>query len=98
MSDQEVLLRKGKLLEDYVAAKTKLRMLQDEARREAKVLDGMVEFLRSGGERGQITTGMPPEEYLSTKVAKLVNDLNESRLENKGLKDSLATFGVNVSD
>src|SRR6058998_12431 len=96
MSDQEAQQRKGKLLEDFVAAKTKLQLLQDEARGAAKVMDGIVEFLRSGGDRGQISMGMPPEEYLSTRVAKLVADLRESHQEKKELKEILLGIGVNV--
>ncbi len=96
MSDQEVLLRKGKLLEDFVAAKTKLQMLQDDARREAKVMEGFLDFLKTGGDKGQIHVGMPPETYLSEKVAKLVNDLREARREKQDLKERLSGIGINV--
>jgi hypothetical protein len=96
MSDQEVLMRKGQLLDRFVAAKTKLGMLQDEARREAKILEGFVEFLKSGGDRGQIHTGMPTETYLSEKVAKLISDLRESLQEKSDLKMTLANMGVNI--
>jgi hypothetical protein len=98
MSDQEVLLRKGKLLEDFVAAKTKLRMLQDDARREAKVLEGIVEFLKTGGDRGQISLGVPPETYLSEKVTKLIGNLRESIQEKNELKQRLLDIGVTVGD
>lgn len=94
MSYQEVLLRKGQLIEDFVAANIKLQMLQGEARREAKVLEGIVEFLKSGGDHGQINMGMPPETYLSEKVAKLVSDLLESLRERNELKDRLVSMGV----
>ena len=96
MSDEEVQQRKGKLLEDFVAANTKLQLLQDEARREAKVLEGFVEFLRSGGDRGQISVGMPPDHYLSGRVSKLVADLREAHQEKKELKDRLSSIGVTL--
>jgi hypothetical protein len=96
MSDQEVLLRKGKLLDDFVAAQTKLQMLQEEARREAKVLTGIVEFLSSGGRQGQVVLGVPPETYLSEKVGKLLNDLQEAIREQAELKERLRSMGVTV--
>src|SRR5258708_2947128 len=96
MSDEEVLLRKGRFLEEFVAAKTKLRMLQEEASREAKVLSGIVEYLRTGGTSGRMSQGMPPESYLSAKLAKLVNDLSEAHHEKSNLQAALASFGVTV--
>jgi hypothetical protein len=96
VSEQEVLLRKGKLTEDFVAAKTKLRMLQNDARLEAKVLEGIVEFLKTGGDRGRLSMGMPPETYLSAKVSTLVNDLSNSLQEVSDLKQQLAGIGIHV--
>jgi hypothetical protein len=96
MSDQEVLLRKGKLTEDFVAAKTRLRMLQNDARGEAKVLEVIVSFLRSGGSSGQLSIGMPPETYLSQKLATLINDLSESLRETEDLRQQLSGIGINV--
>lgn len=98
MSTEEIQLRIGKLVQEYGASKIKLQLLQDEACREAKVVDGFVEFLRSGGARGQIDVGMPLEHYLSSRVAKLIGDLQEARQQKSELRDSLsvASGGVTV--
>ncbi|MDP9113206.1 MAG: hypothetical protein M3O20_05935 [Acidobacteriota bacterium] len=98
MSDEQVLLRKGKLMDDFVAAKTKFQMLQDEGRREAKILEGIVEFLRTGGAHGQISMGVPPETYLSVKLATLISDLRTARQERDELRERLSSMGLPVTD
>ena len=92
MSEQEAQQRIGKMLEDFIAVKQKVHILQEEARQTAKVLEVMVEFLASGGERGKISMGMPPETYFTERVSRLFADLSEK----KQLKNSLLGIGVTV--
>src|SRR5260370_34733880 len=73
VSNEEVLLRKGEMLEDYAAAKTKLHRLQDAARTEGKALNGLVEYLKRGG--GCRQDAMTLESYLTYTLANLIRDM-----------------------
>src|SRR5260370_16009970 len=75
VSNGEGLLRKAKLLEDFAAANSKLQMLQDAARTEAKVLDGLVESLRSGGEGDQHVVRLVLEFYPAGELPDLLSGL-----------------------
>ena|SRR5260370_33915083 len=96
MSNEEVLLRKGKLLEDCVAAKTKLQMLQDVARAEAKALDGLVGYLKSGGDPGQVAKTL--ESYLTDTLANLIRDMWAVCIEMEELERRLSGLGIAVPD
>src|SRR5258707_14017279 len=96
MSNEEVLLRKAKLLEDYAAADSKLQMLQDAARTEAKVLDGLVEYLKSGGDCGQVAKTL--ESYLTDTLANLIRDLWAVCIEMDELERRLSDLGITLAD
>ena len=96
MSNEEVLLRKGKLLEDYAAAKTKLLTLQDAARTEAKALDGLVEYLKSGGDRGLVAKTV--DSYLTGTLANLIRDMWAVCIEMEELERRLSGLGIAVPD
>ena len=72
VSYEEVLLQKGKLLDDYAAVKAKLQMLKDAARAEAEVLNGLVEYLKSGRDCGQVAISLTLESYLTGTLANLI--------------------------
>lgn len=97
MSDQDELVRKGQLVEQFIEAKNHLLSLQEEARREARVLESIVEFLRTGGD-GHISMGMPPETYLSEKLARLVADLPVAISKKNELRQKLINLGVPLAD
>jgi hypothetical protein len=81
------------LTDAYVKSKARTQNLQAEASREAKVMEGYFEYLRSGGERGRIHPGVGMRECLSDKVAKLIEDLHQSIRETSELRDKLKSKG-----
>jgi hypothetical protein len=102
MRNGQVRLRKMRLLEDHAAAKRKMQMLREDARREAKVLEGLAEFLKSGGgagvARSWVAAGSTLESYLSGPLAKLIQDLLNAGDELDVLRRKLADLGVTVRD
>jgi hypothetical protein len=96
MSNEEVVLRNGKLLRDYVAAKTKLQMLQDVAPAEAKALDGLVGHLKSGGDLRQVAKTL--ESYLTGTLANLIRDMWAVCIEMEELERRLSGLGIAVPD
>ena len=87
INNDEVLLRKAKLLEDYAAAKAKLHSLKDAARAQQKVVNGIVEYLRSGGDCRQVAK--PLESYLTGTLVNLMQDLWVVCVEMDALERSL---------
>lgn len=73
VTNEVVLLRKRKQLEDYAAARTKLQRLQDTVRAEAEVLGGLVGYLKRGGDCSQISKTL--ELYLTYTLANLIRDM-----------------------
>jgi hypothetical protein len=98
VSNGEGLLRKAKLLEDFAAANSKLQMLQDAARTEAKVLDGLVESLRSGGECDQVAISLMLDSYLTGTLADLIRDLWAVCIDMGELERTLSDLGITVPD
>ena len=79
-----------KLYQELKAERTKLGALQELARQEAELLKEFVLFFESGGISGKIDTGMPPEWYLSERVAELLAKLRASLQLVKQLRDELS--------
>src|SRR5258708_25890130 len=98
VSNGEGLLRKAKLLEDFAAANSKLQMLQDAARTEAKVLDGLVESLRSGGECDQVAISLMLGSYLTGTLADLLPGLLAVCLALGALERTLFDLGITLPD
>ncbi len=92
VSNEEVLLRKRKMLEDYAAAKTKLHRLQDAARTEEKVLNGLVEYLKRGGDCRQVAKTL--ESYLTYTLANLIRDMWAVCIEMDELERRLSGLGT----
>ena len=87
----------GKLLEDYAAARTKLRTVQDAAASHARVLDRIVEFFKDGRVPGK-DFGRSVESYLSGSITTVLKDLLDACDERDNLKETLAEHGVSVED
>jgi len=88
MSNEEVLLRKAKLLEAYAAAKTRLQTLQDAARTEQKVLNGIVEYLKSGGDYRQVAETL--DSYVTGTYTNLMQDMWVVCIEMEALERELS--------
>ncbi len=96
VTNEDVLLRKAKLLEDYAAAKTKLQMLQDAARVEQKVLNGIAEYLKSGGDRGKVAKML--DSHLTGRLADLMQDMWVVCVEIEALERRLSRLGITIPD
>jgi hypothetical protein len=96
VTNEEDLLRKAKLLGDYAAAKTKLQVLQDAARVEQKVLDGIVEYLKSGGDYRQVAETL--DSYLTGTFTNQVQDIQVVCVEMEALERELSGLGITVPD
>ena len=96
VTNEEDLLRKAKLLEAYAAAKTKLQMLQDAARVERKVLDGIVEYLKSGGDYRQVAETL--DSYLTGTFTNLMQDIRVVCVEMEALERELSDLGITIPD
>ena len=97
MSDEEVLLRKGALLEDHRKIKDRLALLESDARSEAKVLQQIVRWLESAGQTGTDSVGMPPSHYFSNRLVELIENLKEARQAKMQIEDTLMRMGHHVS-
>ena len=86
-----------KLLEDYAAARTKLRIVQDAAASHARVLDRIVELLKSGRVQRK-DFGRAVESYLSGSITTLLKDLLDACDERDTLKEKLVEYGVIAED
>jgi hypothetical protein len=96
VTNEDVLLRKAKLLEAYAAAKMKLQMLQDAARVERKVLDGIVEYLKRGGDYRQVAETL--DSYLTGTFTNQVQDIRVVCVEMEALERELSGLGITVPD
>jgi hypothetical protein len=96
IGNDEVLLRKAKQLEAYAAAKTKLQTLQDAARTEQKVLNGIVEYLKSGGDCRQVAETL--DSYLTGTRTKLMQDMWVVCVEMEALERELSGLGITIPD
>jgi hypothetical protein len=92
ITDEESLLRKAKLVESYAAAKARLHSLQDAARTEQKVLNGIVEYLRGGGDCRQGAKTL--ESYLTYTLANLIRDMWAVCIEMDELERKLSGLGT----
>lgn len=97
MSDDDAL-RKGRLLEQFSAARATFEALQNRAKGDAKILRGIAEFLSSASTGGQISFGMPLETYLSEGTARLVYDLMQARTAHDDAKRQLSDLGIPIKD
>jgi hypothetical protein len=78
MSEEDLILAKGKTLDEYERCGDRLRTLEGEAERTAKFLEAVVAFLRKKTDRyspGEL------EVYLTEKVRTLMHDLHHTRNE-----------------
>jgi hypothetical protein len=98
MTDEEALLRKRILLEDFAAAKLKLQTLQDAARKEAQGLEEVAQHLKRCGECGQIITLSALNEYFSGRLLELVQALQDACDEKTMLQRMLSDAGIAVAD
>ena len=85
MSEDELILAKGKTLHEYQQCKDRLRTLETEAERAAKMLEAVVAFLRSARKDERFATG-GLEEVLPDKLIVLMNDLHATRGEYERLR------------
>jgi hypothetical protein len=94
MTDDEALLRKRIMLEDFAAAKLNLQTWQDLARKEAQGLEDVVQYLKHGGECGQITALSVLAEHLSRKLPALIQALEDACDEKGMLQRMLSDIGI----
>jgi hypothetical protein len=59
--------------------RNELAKSKSDALAESRLLKEFVAFFESGGERGSVHTGMPPDHYLSKRAADLVTRLQGYR-------------------
>jgi hypothetical protein len=97
-TEEEVKLRKAKLLEEYAAAKTKLQTLQDAVRTEAMVLHDLTEYLKNGGEGGQVAISLMLDSYLADTLANLIRDMWAACIEMDQLERKVSGLGIPASD
>ena len=96
MSEEDVLLAKGRTHDEYVQCKMHFSVLESESRRVATVLERVCTFLRSGGKEPFSTGGL--EEVLLGKTISLMNDLHETRHRREVLRESLIGMGLDLKD
>jgi hypothetical protein len=88
--------RKANLLAAYVAAKTKLQTLQDAARIDRKVLNGVVEYLKSGGDCRQVAETV--DSYLTGTLTNLMQNMWVVCVEMEALERELSGLGITIPD
>ena len=98
MSNEEVVLRKRFLLEDFSAAGLKLQASQAAALNEAQFLEEVVHFLKHRGERGQVVAMSALEEHLSGKLPELIKAMEDAANEKVMLQQMLSDIGISVTD
>ena len=96
VTNEDVPLRKAKLLEAYAAAKMKLQMLQDAARVERKVLDGIVEYIKGGGDYRLVAETL--DSYLTGTFTNQVQDIGVVCVEMEALERELSDLGITIPD
>jgi hypothetical protein len=96
VTNEEVLLRKAKLLEDFAAANSRLQMLQDAARSQQKVLNGIVEYLMSGGDGRQVAKAL--DSYLTGTLPDLMQKMWVVCVEMEALERKLSRLGITIPD
>ena len=84
--------RKAERVEAYAAAKTRLQTLQDAARTEQKVLNGIVEYLKSGGDYRQVAERL--HSYLTGTVPNLMQNMWVVCVEMEALQRELSGLGI----
>ena len=85
MSDEDVLKAKGKNLAEYQECRDRLRALEGEAARAAKMFNALARFLNDPDPAQRFATG-GLEEYLNPKTITLLNDLHNTRNECERLR------------
>jgi hypothetical protein len=86
--------RKAERVEAYAAAKTRLQTLQDAARTEQKVLNGIVEYLKSGGDYRQVAERL--HSYLTGTVPNLMQNMWVVCVEMEALQRELSGLGITI--
>jgi hypothetical protein len=94
MMDEENL-RKGILLEDFAAVQVKLQTLQVALRKEALLLEGIVDYLKRGGECPP-TVASALEGYLSGPLRQMIQAIEDTYEEKATLKRMLSEIGIQV--
>src|SRR5260370_10256218 len=94
VTNEEVLLRKAKLLEDFAATNSRLQMLQDAARSQQKVLNGIVEYLKSGGDCRQVAETL--DSYLTGTLPNLMQNMWVVCVGMEALERSLSRLGITI--
>jgi hypothetical protein len=78
MSDENLIRAKGQQLHDHQRCRERLRALESEAERTAKMLDGVVAFLRgTRKEEGFSSSGL--EEILTGQLITRMTELHATR-------------------
>jgi len=85
MSEEDLIRAKGRMLQEYHQCKDRLRTLEAEAERAAKLLEAVVSFLRSTRKDERFATG-GLEEALSGKLIILMSALHQTRNEHERLR------------
>jgi hypothetical protein len=84
------------LLEDFEAVKLNLQTWQDLARKEVQGLEDVVQYLKHGGGRGQITALSVLAEHLSRKLPELIQGLVDACDEKAMLQRCFQTLGSSL--
>jgi hypothetical protein len=96
MTDDET--RKRILLEDFAAAKLNLQTLQDAVRKEARALEEVVQCLKHGVVRDQVTALTALAEHLSGDLPELLQTWEDACHEKAILQRMLSDIGIIVAD
>ena len=88
--------RKATLLEDYAAGKARLQRLKDAARVERDVLNGIVEYLKSGGDCRQVAETV--DSYVTGTLTKLMQDMWVVCVEMEALELELSGLGITIAN
>jgi hypothetical protein len=86
------------LLNEHALVKTRVQMLQKDLARQAVVLGGIVQFLKSGGLRGEMPADKTLPGYLSGTLSTLLNDLLDASHKKEKLERRISSLGVSVEE
>jgi len=73
-----------------------LQTLQDAARSQQKVLNGLVEYLKSGGDSRQVAETL--DSYLTGTFTNLMQDIRVVCFEMEALERKLSRHGITIPD
>ena len=83
---------------EHALVKAKVQMLQDDLERQAVVLGSIVQFLKSGGLRGEMPADKTLPGYLSGTLSTLLSDLLDACHNKEKLERRIFSLGGSVED